>query len=150
MTSAVLYVGPRMAREYVDPVPKEWAFIVVGALVFSAFLLLSWACAGAWMAVANKWKAASTLITSRSLSDLERSILFGMGGNPTKPLNLEDINYFAMGISRLEVLQAVSDLARKDLVHLGLFTSDLVFFTEKGRERALELQRESSAYKGSK
>ncbi len=42
VTSLVLYLGPRLTPLYIEAVPREWASVIVGALVFSGFLVLLW------------------------------------------------------------------------------------------------------------
>jgi hypothetical protein len=144
VTSLVLYFGPRLAPSYVDPVPKEWSFALIGTLVFSGCLLLFWACSYIWTSVKQRWSAASALFASSNLNQLEVDFLHAMGGHPSEPLNLERVNYEALSLSRLEVLEVIQGLRRKGLVSLNPFDNDLVSLTESGRARALEIQRAST------
>lgn len=142
ITGLVLYVGPRVAPAYVDPVPKEWAPVLVGALVFSAALLLFWGTSAVWTFLARRWKTTSALVQSFQLNELEMHLLLAMGLNPSNPLNLERVNYESLELSRLEVLELVHGLSKKGLVSFNPFDSDLVSLTPTGRQRALELERE--------
>lgn len=143
VTSLVLFVGPRIAPGYIEPVPKEWAPVVVGALVFSACLLLFWAAASVWAAAQRRWKQTSAMIASLELSQLEVNLLHAMGEMPREPLNLERVNYEGLGLTRLEVLELIHELKRKGLVVFNQFDSDLISLSATGRQRALEIQRNS-------
>ena len=56
-------------------------------------------------------------------------------------MNLEQVDYDDVGLSRLEVLQMVHALSHKGLVSVNPYSSKLVSLTARGRERALEIQR---------
>lgn len=63
------------------------------------------------------------------------------GGFCRISLNLEAVDYAAVGLSKLEVLEMIHALSRKGLVSINPFSSQLVSLTARGRERALEIQR---------
>lgn len=145
-TSCALYFGPRFAPEYVDPVPKEWAFVVISILIFSGFLLFTWAISGMWGATKRKLATASERISSLKLSQAEVNLLYFLGEHPSEPLNLDRVNYEAISLTRLEVLNLVHELEKKGLVSLNPYSSsELVSLTSSGRQRALEIQRASKA-----
>lgn len=141
VTSLALYVGPRVAPSYVESVPREWAPIVVSVLVFTGFLLLVWAAAATWGRLRRNWRAGSALIASYQLDELEAAFLHVLGENPREALNLEKVDYAAVELSQLEVLEMVHGLSRKGLVAINPYRSKLVSLTARGRERALEIQR---------
>ena len=141
ITSAVLYSGPRLLPAYVDPVPKDWAYALVGALVFSACLLLFWSCSAAWAMARHRWVKTVALLSSHELGQLEVDILHSLGENPSEPLNIQRVDYEGLGLSRLEVLELMHGLSKKGLVSINQFDSKLVSLTPIGRERALEIQR---------
>lgn len=141
VTSAVLYVGPRLAPAYVEPIPKEWTPSVLAALVFSASLLFFWACVGTWAFAKAQWRAASALIASHELNQTEQEILLAMGERPSEPINLEKINYEGVRMSRLEVMELMHSLRKKGLVLINPYADNLVSLTSTGRQRALEIQR---------
>lgn len=141
VTSLVMYLGPRLAPESVDSVPKEWAWVVPAVLVFSGFMLLIWSLSALWDGLKRRWAAGSALVASFNLGPLEAEILHAMGVNPSEPLNLERVDYDAVRLSRLEVLELVNGLRKKGLVRVNANSSELVFLTDTGRERALEIQR---------
>ncbi len=141
VTSLALFVGPRIAPAYVDSVPREWAPVVVGVFVFTGFLLLVWGAAAIWAHLHQNWKVGSALIASYQLDELEAEFLQALGENPSEPLDLERVDYAAVRLSQLEVLEMVHGLNRKGLVVLNPYSSKLVSLTARGRERALEIQR---------
>lgn len=141
VTSLVLYLGPRLAPNYVDAVPREWASVVVGVLVFSGFLLLVWGASVLWEKLRRNHKESSALFASYQLNQNEAGLLDALGENPREPLNLETVDYAAVRLSQLEVLEMVHGLSRKGLVSINPYSSKLVSLTARGRERALEIQR---------
>ena len=64
-----------------------------------------------------------------------------MGERPSEPINLENINYEAVRMSRLEVLELMHSLKKKGLVLINPYADNLVSLTPTGRQRALEIQR---------
>lgn len=138
VTSAVLYAGPRFAPTYVDTVPKEWTVVLVGTLVFSACLLLFWGCSAVWVGAKSRWVRTSALLASFQLSQPEMDVLLGLGEHPNDSMNIENIDYERVQISRLEVVEMMHSLAKKGLI---FFNFNRVSLTPIGRQRALELQR---------
>lgn len=144
VTACVMYFGPRFAPSYVDPVPKEWGFVVVAVLAFSGFLLITWAVSGMLRAARQKITSASEKISALKLSQEEVDLLYALGQNPSESLNLDRVNYEGIALSRLEVLNLVLGLEKKGLVSLNPYSaSDLVSLTKTGMLRALEIQRAS-------
>jgi hypothetical protein len=143
ITALTLHVGPRVAPAYVDSVPKEWSAVVVGSLVFSAALLLLWALSSLCSVLNRRWKRATAALASFNLSQEEVNLLYAMGELPRESLNFEHINYDQLGMTRLEVLELVHGLQRKGLVSINHFNSALFALSATGRQRALEIQRNS-------
>jgi len=142
ITSMVLYVGPRIAPTYIDPVPREWGAPLVAALVFAACLLLFWGCSSVWALAKRRWDATSVFIASCQLNQIETDALLGLGHNPSEPMNLGRLDYEGLQLSRLEVVELMHGLEKKGLVSLNPYCNDLVSLTHTGRQRALEIQRE--------
>lgn len=88
VTSLVLYLGPRIAPNYVDAVPREWTSVVVAVLVFSGFLLLVWFASALWAQLRQNYEAGSAMIASYQLDEKERGILHALGENPSEPLRM--------------------------------------------------------------
>lgn len=145
VASAALYFGPRIAPDYIDPLPKNWSAVVVGIFVFSGCLVALWGSAHAWAATRKAGNTLTTWLAARRLTALERSLLLGMAEQPTESFNLKRVNYRNTPYSHLELLQVAYQLERKGLVRLNSYNENLVSFSESGRNRALELQRLSKA-----
>lgn len=143
VTSLVLYAGPRIAPAYIEPVPREWTPVVTAVLVSSGFPLLTWGIAGLWGRLQRYWATTSAVFASFQLNQLETQFLLALGENPREPLNLERVNYAALQLSQLEFLELLHGLARKGLVSVNSYDSRLVSLTTRGRERALDIQREA-------
>lgn len=143
ITALALYVGPRAAPAYVDPVPKEWSAVVVGLLVFSGALLIFWTLSSLYGALNRRWRRTAAALASFQLNQDEINLLYAMGENPRESLNLENVNYEQIGFTRLEVLELVHGLERKGLVSSNQFSSDLFLLTSTGRQRSLEIHRNS-------
>lgn len=141
VTSLVMYLGPRLAPGFVEPVPKEWSWVVPVGLAFSGFLLLLWAASATWGFLRRRWAAGTALIASFQLSSIEVEFLGAMGINPSESLNLDRVNYESLELSRLEVLNVVKGLSKKGLVRVNPYSSELVSLTDSGLERALDIQR---------
>ena len=141
--SAVLYFGPRIAPAYVDRVPNEWAFALVGALAFSASLLFFWFVSSVWISSKRQWTRIKDMFSSCEVSQTEVNALHALGENPSEPLNLESIDYVSLSMSRLEVLELVGNLEKKGLVSINPYGPNLISLTAPGRQRALEIQQAS-------
>jgi len=76
------------------------------------------------------------------LVDTEKAFLFLLARNPSKPIDLDDIDYSRAFGTKLEFHQLAKGLQRKGLVRINDWDDDLISLTEKGRERALEIQRQ--------
>ena len=144
VTSAVLYLGPRLFPNYVDPVPKEWAAAVVGTVVFTDCLLATGIGQGVWRAVSRRWSATTAMVASYDLTQLEVDFLYALGQHPAEPLNLETVDYARLNLSRLEVLEMVEGLKKKGLITVNMYDDRLISLTTRGRTRALEIQRSSN------
>jgi len=141
VTALVMYVGPRLLPSFVDPVPKEWAPVVVVALVFSGSLLLFWGVSALWRLFAHGAGTASKALAAIALSVQEDQMLFFLSGDPSTPMNLHDIDYTRAPFTKLELIELAHGLVKKGLVELNPWDECLVTLTASGRKRALELQR---------
>ncbi len=141
--SAIVYFGPRFFPDYVDPAPREWAFLVVGTFVFTAVLLLTWSIGTASKLIKYKLASAAQTLRSRDLDENEAGLLHVLGQHPTEPLNLDRIDYSTGFATRLEVLNWVDRLERKGLVRKNRYSSELISLTDAGRRKSLEIQQAS-------
>lgn len=145
ITSAVMYAGPRLAPAYVDPVPKEWGYVLLGTMVFSACLLCFWVGEAVLGSARRRWARTSAMLASHTLNPLEEEALFAMGERPGEAFDLDHLNYEQMRLSRLEVLHVMDTLRKKGLIAFNAYDRSLVSLTSAGRERALKIQRRANA-----
>lgn len=143
LAALTLYLGPRLAPEHVDAVPKEWSFAVVGTLVFSGAILFFWTVSSLSKWLGGLWKQLASSFAARTINQEEVNLLFAMGKKPRESLNLERVNYDAVGLSELEVLELVHGLERKGLVSISLYEPEIVSLTSAGRKRALTIKEGS-------
>lgn len=59
-------------------------------------------------------------------------------------INLSNLNYDAMEISRLETQEVASSLVNKGLIKTNPFESTLVSFTITGRSKAIEIKNSAT------
>lgn len=144
VAAAVLYAGPRIAPAYVDPVPREWAAVLVAVLVFSGFLLATWGASAVWVLVKRRWVATGILLASHQIDHVEMMFLLALGENPREPLNLDEVDYENLQFSRLAVFELVHGLQKKGLISINPYSSKLISLTSTGRQRALTGQRQAA------
>ena len=138
VATLLLVVLPRRFPLVFQPVPNQWAWLVVGLCIFSCALLVFWLVQAAVSAMRHLPALARSAIPQQPSTDLEATILCIIGlKDPNGVLNLDELNH--QYISKLEFLQACKALERKGLVEFNPFSSDLVGLTNSGRSRALEL-----------
>ena len=139
VASGAQYFGARYWPMYVEPAPKGWGFAIFMAFILTATLLFFWAATGIWSAVTRAAKNASQSFVARSLSNRESEILVAMAGDPNRPLNVDDIDYQRLPVSKLELLSILRSLGQKGLVSDNPYASCLYSITDAGQQRALEL-----------
>ena len=67
-------------------------------------------------------------------------VLYVMGKNPSTHLNFDEFNYDRLPLSRLELEMLLQELKQKGLVSFNEWGNNLVYLTQSGKERALEIQ----------
>ncbi|MBX3628018.1 MAG: hypothetical protein KF892_23620 [Rhizobacter sp.] len=72
-------------------------------------------------------------------------MLLGMAENPNQVLHLANVDYQAIGKSKLEVMATLRSLHGKGLVRVNEYDDNLASLTDKGRDRALEIHRQRAA-----
>lgn len=143
VAASVLYFGPRFAPTYVDSVPKEWAVALMGILIFSGCIVIFWMFAFIWSLAKRGCKLLATAVMRWRLRPLEKNLLTALAENPNDSLDLAQVNYQALALTRLEVLQSAHGLSKKGLANINPYNENLVSLTGAGRKRALVLQRRS-------
>jgi hypothetical protein len=141
VTAISLYVLPRFSPEYFDIVPAPWSVLVQAILVFSGCLTLYWALESTISWVSKKINKTVQLYKSKNLDDSEKWILLGMGRTPRETLNVAkiDFKYVDFPLSELELLKVLDGLNSKGLVSKNQFALNLFSLTNRGQDRALEL-----------
>lgn len=142
-TSVVMYLGPIFASKYVPALPKEFVPYLFATMILTGCLLALWGAAGLWSASRAGIRKAVGTLTNQSLVDAEQAILFLLAENPSEPINLDNIDYSRAPGTKLEFHQLAKGLERKGLVRINNWDDNLISLTEKGRERALEIQRQA-------
>lgn len=140
ITALILYVGPRVAPTYIEQVPKEWAAVPIAALSFSGCLLIFWGFAAAWSYTKRGAGSVAMSLRSSNLSHAEMAMLLEMGKRPNEALDLDRWDGHPM---RLEVEEIANKLARLGLVRVNPYSSALISLSEKGKARALAIERAS-------
>jgi len=142
VTSAAIYVGPRVVPDYFDPLPQQWSIVVVGVFIFSSCLVIFWGLSYAWAFIKEAGGSLSTNLSARCLNDLELTLLLLLARRPTESFDLESVNYEKASFTHLEFLQVAYQLERKGLVCRSYLGPNHFTLSENGRKRALVLQRQ--------
>ena len=143
IASAAMLLGHKLAPDYIDPLPKEWSFLIVGALVFSATLIFIWCVSYAFKTLKTPIKSVTEFFSARLLGELEQLLLLEMAVHPTKHLDLECFDYHTMKTTRIELLQAAHLLEQKGFARINPYYPSIVSLSTSGRILALKLQRNS-------
>ena len=141
VTSAALIFGKEYFPTIIKPLPDLWAVGMSGALIFSGVLLLWWIIPAIWKSLYRSCRWLANFIRSRTLNDLEQSLLLALGNLADDSLDLRRINYSDINYSKLELLEVTRRLKGKGLVDTNFLEENLVFLTPLGRAQALKLQR---------
>jgi hypothetical protein len=139
VASAAQYIGARYWPTYVEPAPKGWGFAIFMAFVLTGTLLLFWVATAIWDIAARTAKSASQSFGAKSLSHQEAELLVAMAVDPNRPLNVDDIDYERLPLTKLEMLNTLRSLCRKGLVQDNPYASCLYSISDIGQQRALEL-----------
>ena len=137
-------LGHAFVPSLIPEVPDDWKLPLVGGLIFSgtllAFIIIPFFGSYFSKILNNK----SQKIRSLNLSINEQGFLYIMAliieNSREDFINLSNLNYDAMEVSKLEIQEVVSSLVNKRLVETSLFDPSLVSFTSTGRSKALEIK----------
>lgn len=141
VTSAALLFGRPYLPTLIKPVPELWAVGMSGALIFSGVLLLWWIVPAIWNSAYRSCKALTQFVKSRSLNELEQSMLLALGRLADESLDLRKIDFSDNDYHKLELLEVTRGLKDKGLVETNFLEENLVYLTPLGRARALKLKR---------
>ena len=143
VTAAVMYFGPILAPGNIPALQNEFIPYLFAVMVLTGCLLALWGIAGIWYVSRAGLQKTTSALTSSSLVDAERAILFLLAKDPSQPINLEKINFSRAPGTKLEFHQLAKGLEGKGLVSINDWDDNLISLTEKGRARALEIQRQA-------
>lgn len=137
-------LGHAFAPSLIPEVPDDWKLPLVGGLIFSGTLLAFIIIPFFWSYFSKILNNKSQKIRSLNLSINEQGFLYIMAliieNSREDFINLSNLNYDAMEVSKLEIQEVVSSLVNKRLVETNPFDSTLVSFTITGRSKALEIK----------
>lgn len=139
-----ILLGNAFAPSFIPEVPDNWKLPLIGGLIFSGTLLAFIIIPFFWSYFSKVLNSKSQEIRSLNLSSNEQGFLYVMAliieDSREDFINLSNLNYDAMEISKLETQEVVSNLVNKGLIETNLFDSTLVSFTIPGRSKALEIK----------
>tara|TARA_R110002124_G_scaffold111876_1_gene265818 strand:+ start:350 stop:880 length:531 start_codon:yes stop_codon:yes gene_type:complete len=141
-------LGHAFAPSLIPEVPDDWKLPLIGGLIFSGTLL-------AFIIIPFFWSYFSKILNNKSqktrslnLSSNEQGFLYIMAliieDSGEDFINLSNLNYDAMEISRLETQEVASSLVNKGLIKTNPFESTLVSFTITGRSKAIEIKNSAA------
>lgn len=143
VTAVVMHFGPILVPEHVPALEKSLTPYLFAVMVLSGCLLALWGLSWIWYTSTIGLQKTATTLTSSKLIDAERAMLFLLAKDPTQPFNLEDIDYRRAPGTKLEFHQLAKGLQGKGLIQINDWDDNLISLTEKGRKRALEIQRQA-------
>lgn len=142
VTAAVMHFGPIFISGYVPRPPEEVAPYLFALMVLTGFLLIFWGVVGLWSISSSSAHSAVTALRDTPLSEQEIVLLFFMAKDPTQPIDLDNVDYSRSAGTKLEFHHWTKQLENKGFARINEWDDNLISLTEKGRERALEIQRQ--------
>ena len=143
VTSIVMYFGPILAPKGVPRLQSEFVPYLFAAMVLTGCIILFWLLAAFWRFTRTSMRSAAHVLSDSSLSAPETALLYIMASDPSKPINLNNIDYSRAPGTKLEFHHWTKQLEAKGLVRINEWDDNLVSLTNRGRERALEIQRQT-------
>jgi hypothetical protein len=140
-----MHFGSIHTPETVPKLPTEFTAYLFAMMVLSACLLMFWGCSSCWALASRLIFKFASFFVDKSLSTDETCILYAMAKNPTKPMDLDRINFSESSSTKLEMHELTKLLKRKGLVHINDWDENLITLTSLGRVKALEIQRDLKA-----
>lgn len=145
ITATVMYFGPIMVPNHVPKLQDDYIPYLFGAMCLSGTILFFWFLGALWSAVKRIAEKLVQLITDfMPLSEIDSDLIFAMSQNPTQPLNLNRIDYSHTLGTKLEYHQLTHRLEKKGLISINQFDDNIVTLTERGRKKALLIQRRTN------
>ncbi|WP_188008861.1 hypothetical protein [Grimontia hollisae] len=141
ITGMSLLTTPRLFPHIFEAVPKVWATGLLGVVVFSGCLLAFWGLQSVKSKIVGFIKNIAQYIRSNKLSELELEFIYLLGKLADKTVDLDNINYREVMVSKLELLDVCRTLKEKGLLDINMWNENLVSLSENGRKKALELHK---------
>lgn len=139
-----LLLGHTFAPSLIPEVPDNWKLPLIGGLIFSGTLLTFIIIPFFWSYFSKLLNNKTQKIRSLILSNDEQGFLYIMAlmieNSREDFINLSNLNYDAMDISKLKIQEIVTGLVTKGLIEANPFDPNLISFTNTGRSKALEIK----------
>lgn len=142
ITATTMYFGPIVAPESVPKTPSDLVSYVFALMVLTGCILLLWGLSVIWSVMKDGARGFSHVLTNQTLSSQEIGLLLFMAKDPSRAIDLERLDYQRIGGTKLEYHQLTKQLEIKGLARIYNWDDNLISLTERGRVRALELQKQ--------
>lgn len=139
ITSTALIIGPSYYPSLFNELDGKWKIGAVGMAVFSATMIIVWLIPKLWQGAKSIFTKGSIALSSKSLSANEKDLISALGRLADESLNLRNLNYSEVGLSKLEVLALSKKLSGKGLVDINMFEENLISLSSLGRDKAIKL-----------
>jgi len=143
VTSVVMYVGPIVVPGGIPKIQPDFVPYLFVVMVLTGCLLLFWGIAAFLRLTKDSVRSATRVLADSTLSEPETALLFAMAIDPTQPINLNNIDYSRAHGTKLEFHHWTKKLEEKGLARINEWDDNLVSLTDKGREQALKIQKQS-------
>ncbi|HCG8132969.1 hypothetical protein HL669_20810 [Vibrio parahaemolyticus] len=142
LTGLALLVLPLYLPEIFEPLPKLWATVALAITVFTGCLVLFWLVS--FLKVTLFGFASQRVKKSRAqnLTAFEIGFIYELGKLADESADLRNIDYDKAPFTKLEILDVCKSLKEKGLLNINRYEENLVYLSENGRQKALQLQRE--------
>lgn len=140
----VILFGHIFVPASIPQAPDEWKLVLIAGLLFSGTLLLFMIIPFIYKFFVQSFSNKLQEIKSSNLSQDERDFLYSLAlmieASQDDYINMGNLNYHAMEISKLEIQEIISNLSSKGLIDINSFDNNLVSFTKNGRRKVLEIK----------
>ncbi len=79
---------------------------------------------------------------AQNLTEFEIGFIYELGKLADESADLRNIDYNKAPFTKLEMLDVCKSLKEKGLLNINRYEENLVYLSESGRQKALQLQRE--------
>ncbi|WP_305812533.1 hypothetical protein [Photobacterium leiognathi] len=143
ITCLTLLALPSYLPDIFEQLSKTWATVALAITVFTGCLIFFW---GGSLLKATLLDFISLKIQesrAKKISDDEIKLIFFLGTYyADKPFDLREFDYEKASFTKLGVLAICNSLKDKGLLRINTFNENVVYLSDSGRKKALELQKE--------